>query len=194
MKIHEIIDLLGPPPPAQQISHTEETFNEITKVYHEMYAAALGAFFETTWYYFAENGKMSFPKDANLIEHMASFLKILEAVKANDHAQMAYSGVLETRIVWELACTAYATPDRTNSAPRMNLPPEGDAAEARNRLHVVETLLCGEYLMANPLAAPVADQDPHRSRQYEFWYCLAEFVRKRDSPNSPQAVKAGKTC
>ena len=44
MKIHEIIDLLGPPPPAQQISHTEETFNEITKVYHEMYAAALGAF------------------------------------------------------------------------------------------------------------------------------------------------------
>ncbi|OAQ84247.1 C6 finger domain-containingprotein [Purpureocillium lilacinum] len=190
MKIHEIIDLLGPPPPPQQISHTEETFNEITKVYHEMYAAALGAFFETTWYYFAENGKMSFPKDANLIEHMASFLKILEAVKANDHAQMAYSGVLETRIVWELACTAYATPDRTNSAPRMNLPPEGDAAEARNRLHVVETLLCGEYLMANPLAAPVADQDPHRSRQYEFWYCLAEFVRKRDSPNSPQAVKA----
>ncbi|KAJ6446147.1 C6 finger domain-containingprotein [Purpureocillium lavendulum] len=190
MKIREIIDLLGPPPPPQQISHTEETFNEITKVYHDMYAGALGAFFETTWYYFAENGKMSFPRDANLIEHMASFLKILEAVKANDHAQMAYSGVLETRIVWELACTAYASPNGTNSAVRMGLPPDGDAIEARNRLRVVETLLCGEYLTANPLVPPIADHDQHRTRQFDFWYSLAEFVRKRDAPNSPQAVKA----
>ncbi|PNY23352.1 Uncharacterized protein TCAP_06687 [Tolypocladium capitatum] len=190
MKINEIIDLLGPPPPPQQISHTEDTFNEITKVYHEMYAGGLGAFLESTWYYFAENGKMTFPKDANLIEHMASFLKILEAVKANDHVQMAYSGVLETRIVWELACTAYQTTDRTNSAMRMALPPEGDATEVRNRLHVIETLLCGDYLVLNPLAVPVADQDQHRTRQFDFWYSLAEFVRKRDNPNSPQAVKA----
>ncbi|POR30869.1 Uncharacterized protein TPAR_08962 [Tolypocladium paradoxum] len=190
MKIHEIIDLLGPPPPPQQISHTEDTFNEITRVYHEMYAGGLGAFLESTWYYFAENGKMTFPKDANLIEHMASFLKILEAVQANDHAQMAYSGVLETRIVWELACTAYQTPDRTNNAMRMALPPEGDAAEVRNRLRVIETLLCGDYLVVNPLAVPVANQEPLRTRQFDFWYSLAEFVRKRDSPNSPQAVKA----
>lgn len=190
MQIHEIIDLLGPPPPPQQISHTEDTFNEITKVYHEMYAGGLGAFLESTWFYFAENGKMTFPKDANLIEHMASFLKILEAVKANDHTQMAYSGVLETRIVWELACTAYQTPDRTNSAMRMSLPPEGDAAEVRNRLRVIETLLCGDYLVVNPLAVPVPDSDPHRTRQFDFWYSLAEFVRRRDNPNSPQAVKA----
>ncbi|UKZ77570.1 hypothetical protein TrVFT333_005294 [Trichoderma virens FT-333] len=136
MKIDEIIDLLGPPAPVQQISHTEETFNEITKVYHEMYASGLSAFFETSWYYFTENGKMTFPKDANLIEHMATFLKILEAVKANDHTQMAYSGVLETRIVWELA---YG--------------------------------------------------DHHRVRQFDFWYSLAEFVRRRENPNSPATVK-----
>lgn len=190
MKINEIIDSLGPPPPPQQISHTEETFNEITKVYHEMYAGGLSAFLETTWYYFVDNGKMSFPRDANLIEHMATFLKILEAVRANDHSQMAYSGVLETRIVWELACTAYRIPDATNQANRANMPPEGDATEARNRLRVVEALLCGEYLVTNPLAPPLQDPDTQRTRQFDFWYSLAEFVRKQDLPGSHQALKA----
>ncbi|KAL6908641.1 hypothetical protein GGI43DRAFT_149823 [Trichoderma evansii] len=189
MKIDEIIDLLGAPAPAQQISHTEETFNEITKVYHEMYASGLSAFFETSWYYFTENGKMSFPKDANLIEHMATFLKILEGVRANDHTQMAYSGVLETRIVWELACTAYQIPERMNNSMRLNLPPDNDATEARNRLQVVEALLCGDELLSNPLSPPVADADHHRVRQFDFWYSLAEFVRKRDNPNAPAVVK-----
>ncbi|EHK16873.1 uncharacterized protein TRIVIDRAFT_1173, partial [Trichoderma virens Gv29-8] len=189
MKIDEIIDLLGPPAPVQQISHTEETFNEITKVYHEMYASGLSAFFETSWYYFTENGKMTFPKDANLIEHMATFLKILEAVKANDHTQMAYSGVLETRIVWELACTAYQIPDRAINSMRLNLPPDNDPTEARNRLQVVEALLCGDELLSNPLSPPVADGDHHRVRQFDFWYSLAEFVRRRENPNSPATVK-----
>ncbi|KAG5914745.1 hypothetical protein E4U42_000342 [Claviceps africana] len=190
MKITEIIDLLGPAPPPQQISHTEDTFNEITKVYHEMYAGGLSAFFETNWYYFVENGNMSFPKDASLIEHMATFLKILEAVKANDHSQMAYSGILETRIVWELACVAYQTPERSNQAMRVVMPPDGDAAEARNRLHVVDTLLCGEYLLTNPLAPPLSDADVHRTRQFDFWYTLAEFILRRDNPDSPHAVQA----
>ncbi|OPB42864.1 hypothetical protein A0O28_0085000 [Trichoderma guizhouense] len=189
MKIDEIIDLLGPPAPVQQISHTEETFNEITKVYHEMYASGLSAFFETSWYYFTDNGKMTFPKDANLIEHMATFLKILEAVKANDHTQMAYSGVLETRIVWELACTAYQIPDRANNSMRLSLPPDNDPIEAKNRLLVVEALLCGDELQSNPLAPPVADPDHHRVRQFDFWYSLAEFVRRRDNPDAPSTVK-----
>ena len=190
MKISDIIDQLGPPPPPQPISHTEETFNEITKVYHEMYAGGLSAFLETTWYYFVDGDKMSFPKDANLIEHMATFLKILEAVKANDHAQMTYSGILETRIVWELACTAYQTPDSTSPAARVGLPPDGDAAEAKNRVRVIDTLLCGEHLAFNPLTPPTTDSDPHRTRQFDFWYSLAESVRRRDNPSSAASAKA----
>ncbi|PHH69931.1 hypothetical protein CDD82_7429 [Ophiocordyceps australis] len=190
MKISEIIDSLGPPPPRQPCNCSDEMFNEITKVYHEMYAGGLGAFFESSWYYFTDNGQMNFPKDANLIEHMASFLKALEAVKANDHTQMAYSGVLETRIVWQLACTAYKSPDHTNSTMRIVLPAEGDPTEVRNRLRVVEALLCGEYLPENPLAPPVADADHHRMRQFDFWYSLAEFVRKRDHPSSPESLKS----
>ncbi|KOS18496.1 hypothetical protein ESCO_000904 [Escovopsis weberi] len=189
MKISEIIDLLGPPASPQQISHTEDTFHEITKVYHEMYAPGLSAFFETGWYYFTENGKMSFPRDANLIEHMATFLKILEGVKANDHSQIAVSGALETRVVWELACTVYQTPERTNPM-RLTLPPESDATEARNRLQVVEALLCGDYLPSNLMSPPVSDNDHHRIRQFDFWYCLGEFVRRQDNPNSPTSIKS----
>ncbi|ATY60705.1 C6 finger domain [Cordyceps militaris] len=190
MKVHQIIDSLGPTPTSPQVPASEETFSEITKVYHEMYATALAAFFETTWYYFAENNIMSFPKHPPLLEQMASFLKVLEAVKANDHTQMAYSGILETRIVWQLACTAFQTPERGNASMRVNLPPEGDSAEARSRLQVVDTLLCGEYLPNNPLSPPVADSDTQRTRQFDFWYNLADFIRHRDNPESPQAQQA----
>lgn len=189
MRIHEIIDQLGPSPPPQQIIHNEETFSNITKVYHEMYATGLSAFFETTWYYFGENGKMSFPRDPRLVEQMATFLKILEAVKANDHAQMAYSGILETRLVWELAQTVYRTPEAPSSGMRMSLPAEGDPGEARNRVKVVEALLCGDYLSTNPLSRPVTGAEPQRARQYDFWYSLADFVRIREHPESAQAFK-----
>jgi hypothetical protein len=189
MRIDDIINLLGPQPPAQQINYSEDMFHEITKVYHEMYAGGLSSFFETTWY-FVEEGKMTFPRDPRVIEHFASFLKTLEAVRANDHTQMAYSGVLETRIVWELAQTACQPPEKSNSALHMALPLDGDAVEASNRLRVVEALLCGDYLPSNPLAPPVQDIDVHRTRQFDFWYSLAEFVRKRDDPDSPAVAKA----
>ncbi|RMJ15541.1 hypothetical protein CDV36_004801 [Fusarium kuroshium] len=190
MKIDEIIDLLGAAPPAQQTIQTEEVLNEVTKVYHEMYAPGLSSFFETGWYYFAESGKMSFPRDPRLMDLMASFLNILEAVRANDHAQMAYSGILETRIVWELARTSYQSPDQAPPMGGMALPRDGDANEAKNRVKVVEALLCGDYLPTNPLCPPMQDVDPHRTRQFDFWYNLAEFVRIRENPTLQQAVKA----
>ncbi|VUC19864.1 unnamed protein product [Clonostachys rosea] len=191
MKIIEIINMLGPPPPPQQANGSEEEFNEITRVYHEMYAGSLSAFFETGWYYFAENGQMTFPKDRGLIEGMAAFLKVLQSVKANDHVQMSYSGVLETRIVWQLAYTAsWAAADNTSNATRTSLPPDGDAVEAKNRLKVVEALLCGDYLASNPLTPPSQDRDTVRMRQFDFWHQLGEFVRTRELPNASPAVTA----
>lgn len=192
MKVDEIINTLGPPPQsAPQISHSEETFHEITKVYHEMYAGGLSAFFETTWYYFAENGKMSFPRDASLTENMGSFLKVLEGAQPHDHSYMAYSGALETRIVWQLAQTALrAASERTNNSMRVSLPPDGDPIEARNRIQVVEALLSGEYLSSNPLAPPLQDHDTVRARQFDFWYYLGEFVRERPEPYSQPSVRA----
>jgi white-opaque regulator 2 len=183
MRIEEILNILGPAPAAQPVTLDEQTFTEITKVYHEMYAGALSAFFETNWYYFSENGKMSFPRHPDLVDHMASFLRLLNSVKTDDLAQMAYSGALETRIVWELARTAAAV-DKPSPAVRIGLPPDGDPAEARSRFQIVEALLCGDLLSSNPLCPPFQDHDTHRSRQFDFWYHLGEFIRKRDDSDS----------
>lgn len=190
MKIDEIIDLLGTTPPLQQVIHDEQTLNEVTKVYHEMYAPGLSSFFETSWYYFTENGKMSFSRDPRLVTLMASFLKILEAVRANDHAQMANSGILETRIVWELARSSYRNPDITAPVNVATLPHDGDPREAKKRVEVVDALLCGDYLNSNPLCLPVHDADVQRVRQFEFWYNLGDFVRAREHPTSPTTIKA----
>lgn len=192
MKVEEIINALGPSPQnPQKMNHSEETFTEITKVYHEMYARGLSAFFETAWYFFSDNGKMSFPRDPSLTDNMASFLRILESSQPHDHSYMAYSGVLETRIVWQLAQTALrAASEKTNNAMRVSLPPDGDPIEARNRIHVVETLLSGDYLASNPLTPPLQDEDPVRARQFDFWYHLGEFVRERPEIQPPQTMGA----
>ena len=181
MKIDEIIQTLGPSPPPQQVPQTGDKINEVTKVYHEMYASGLSAFFETTFFYFTESGKMTFPKKLALIDHMAAFLKTMETVNVNDPDQMAYSAALEAKIVWELACIADQPSFDSIYRPRNALPPEGDAAEIHFRLKVVNALLCGEELDSNPLTPPYADPDHNRSRQYDFWHTLAECIRKRDS-------------
>ncbi|KAL5616547.1 hypothetical protein FOBRF1_005295 [Fusarium oxysporum] len=190
MKIDEIIDLLGTVPTSQNIAHTEGTHNEITKVYHEMYAPGLASFFESGWYHFTENGSPSFPRSQRLVELMASFLKALEAVKVNDQTQMAYSGILETRLVWELARAAYDPPTAASAISTTTLPHDGDAKETQNRVRVVEALLCGDYLSVNPLCPPMQDPDSYRTRQFDFWYSLAEFVRLREDPNGPSAAKS----
>jgi white-opaque regulator 2 len=86
---------------------------------------------------------------------------------------------LETRIVWYLACLPFMTLDK-NNVDMKTLPSEDDATEARNRVKVVEALLQGDSLDYNPLAAPTSDPRPHRTREFEFWYTLAEFVRLND--------------
>ncbi|KAI1023540.1 hypothetical protein LB503_000695 [Fusarium chuoi] len=190
MKIDEIINLLGTVPPSQNVVHTEGTRNEVTKVYHEMYAPGLASFFESGWYHFTENGSPSFPQSHRLVELMASFLKALEAVKVNDQTQMTYSGILETRLVWELARAAYDPPTAASAISTTTLPHDGDAKETQNRVRVVEALLCGDYLSVNPLCPPIQDPDSYRTRQFDFWYSLAEFVRTREDPNSPAAAKS----
>lgn len=193
MKVNEILDQMGPAPAVPENSTTSETFREIVKVYHEVYAPGLSAFFETNWYYFVDGGKMSFPKSSVLVGHLAAFLNVLQAVKAHDHPQMVYSGVLETRLVWELARIAAFMPNKQNNAVEQ-LPLVADATEARNRLLVVETLLCGDYLDSNPLAPPVQDSDTHRVRQFDFWHVLAEYLRNREQPHGPRAVGEREEC
>lgn len=191
MRIDEAITAAGPSPDTPQVSHTgEPAFQEVTKVYHEIYAPGLSDFFETSWYYFVDRGKITFPADSSLVGQMSAFLKTLRSVAANDHAQMARSGSAEARIVWELARISYQAPDAARRGPLAALPPDGDAKEARNRVKVVEALLTGQFLTDRTVTPPMQDPDAQRVRQFEFWHGLAEFLRWRPEPHGLAAVQA----
>lgn len=169
---------MGPEPPQQDIVQTPDTLREITQIYHEIYAPGLTAFLETQWFKFKDNNNAdSFPPNQLLRDQFLAFLESLK--RPSDTEQMGNTGLLETRIVWHLACVALTIPVGMNAGLSV-LPADNDPTEARNRLWVVKHLLEGDILETNPLAAPVPDVDFHRQREFEFWYNLAEFVRLRD--------------
>lgn len=195
MMLEDIINQLGPHVAPQQANPTGEALVEVTKVYHEMYAGSLSTFFETNWFYFTDNGKMTFPRDRRGVELMMSFLKLLESANTDVAQHQDRLGKLELRVVWELARTAYYTvsPDASPAAQGV-LPSWTDPLEARGRVQVVEALLDGEYLAKNPLTPPYRDNDAHRVRQFDFWYSLAELVCRRDDNHGPAATKMRQDC
>ncbi|KAL2212686.1 hypothetical protein CC79DRAFT_1393885 [Sarocladium strictum] len=195
MRLDEIIAQLGPQAATQQISHTGDTFAEITKVYHEMYAGPLSAFFETNWFYFTENGKMTFPRDARAVQAMASFLKVLESSGSSTQDEVAVLDNSETSLVWELARTAYTPQQGARTPPKAAvLPSWTDPFEARSRVQVVEALLSGDTLAKNPLTPPYTDADAHRVRQFDFWYTLGELCRRPDDQNLAGATEFHEKC
>ncbi|TLD30640.1 hypothetical protein PspLS_02177 [Pyricularia sp. CBS 133598] len=193
MKVDELCALAGPPPPPPQNPAGRETLDEILKIYYEIYVPGLASFFETHWYNFKPEGtnpSTILTKNANAVNLLASFLDALNQTKKNtDAAQVAAAGAIETRVVWGLATLAYTIPAATNPAGDDPLP-QDNGAEVRNRLHVFETLLSGTYLNINPCVPPPRKGDPHRIREFEFWYYLAESLRVGEAPSVVQQREA----
>lgn len=182
MKVDELIALGGTAPPFPTKPLPRDVMEEVTKIYYEIYVPGLCQFFETQWYNFKNQGPNPitvFLENKPLVSLIAEFLNVLRTVSTSDQGQMAYSGNLETRVVWGLTTLAYRIPQSINS-PRDDSLPEDDATELRNRLYVFETLLTGEILASNPLLSPPKNADAHRKNEYEFWYLLAEFLRQTD--------------
>ncbi|KAL2879252.1 hypothetical protein SGCOL_005377 [Colletotrichum sp. CLE4] len=177
MKVDDLIGLLGPAAPTQEIALTPELLAEIINVYREVYAVGLQSFFEANYFQKQDaQGKFAFEHSQQLLRQFASFLKIVQSVPANDHTQMTHSGVLETRLIWALAILPCNSAPPSSNADAKVLPPPDDLTEAANRVKVMETLLCGDFLSSNPLAPPVPDTQPHREQEFEFWYNLAQYL------------------
>ncbi|KAJ0387014.1 hypothetical protein COL922a_003165 [Colletotrichum nupharicola] len=182
MKIDELIGLLGPAAPTQEIALTPEIFGEIISIYNEVYAVGLQSFFETNWFHAKDaQGKFALEHNQPIISQFASFVKVLQAVPANDHTQMAHSGVLEARLIWALASMPCSGATMTANTDAKFLPSPEDLTEAANRVRVFETLLSGDLLPSNPLAPPVPDANPHRQQEFEFWHNLAQYLCHHDA-------------
>lgn len=187
MKVDDLVKLgMAQQPPAQYSGNTD--FEEITKIYYEIYGPGLTAFFETQWYNFkeqpdAKNSILILRKHQPTLDTFAYFLETIGSVTTTDPPDMDFAGQLETNLVWSLACLVMrAVP--ANSGKRATgqfLPalPDDDPCEARNRLRVFEALLSGKTLSPNPLNRPPPDNigDSVRAKEFAFWYFLGEYIR-----------------
>ncbi|KAL2756493.1 hypothetical protein ACRALDRAFT_2137318 [Sodiomyces alcalophilus JCM 7366] len=190
MKIDELIGLLGPAPPPRDAPLTDDLLREITRIYHEIYVYGLNAFFETAWFDTRDaKGICTFPNNKHAVDHFATFLQAIQTTQPNDRASMLSSGILEARLIWVLASLPYTMgPARVNNSIN-GLPHPGDPAEIRNRVHVFEVLLSGDYIDSNPLAIPVPHADLHRTREFDFWRTLGDYVTFRDEPSLSRAAQ-----
>ncbi|KAB5523859.1 hypothetical protein GE09DRAFT_1194821 [Coniochaeta sp. 2T2.1] len=194
--------------PAQLSSPlSEDTVNEIIRLYYEIYEPGLNLFFETQWYHFknenqpgAQNPLSILRLNKRTMDTFASFLTAVRGVKTTEPADMTYPGHLETCLTLELARLSYAaaafTPPRPTS---VSLPPEDDITEARYRLQVFESLLAGENLLSNSLTPPPqpsATSGPNeiRVRELEFWYSLAQYLLRDHSSPSERHIGARQQC
>jgi hypothetical protein len=200
MKVDELVALGGVVPPTPGSPPTPDLVDEIVKLFYEVYMPGLTLFFETQWYDFrkdqpgAKNPLSILRDNEPLINLFASFLHNIQNIKTTDPRDMIYSGHLETRVVWSLACLVYAVvPANASNAARPPTdppPPEDDPDEAHNRLFVFDALLTGETLLANPLTPPSSTPAGHpaglaRANEFEFWYQMAEFLLQANSADAP---------
>lgn len=205
MRVDELIALGGALPPPPNSLPQAETVNEIVRLYYEIYATGLTSFFETQWYELSRDGQpgatntISVLRDNRpVMDLFSAFLEAIKGVKSREHAQMVYSGHLETGIVWALArLPESAVPVGSVYQPGQ-IPPDNDAAETRSRLHVLEMLLSGDTLSANPLTQPphmsaVRPEEQVRVHELEFWYALAEYLVEAHSPAQAQHAATRET-
>ncbi|KAI1377009.1 hypothetical protein F4677DRAFT_64391 [Hypoxylon crocopeplum] len=186
MKVHELVSMSGAVPPALDSPLTNEKLAEVRDLYDQVYAPGLEKFFETEWYT-KPQGLGALVSNAPINETLAGFLQSMAKTDPNDVAGMQYSANLEFRVVWDLASLVYTSEYKINVGE--HLPPPDDGAEARNRVAVFEALLSGGYIDQNPLHPAPANADIRlrRIREFNFWYCLAEFLRVRDHPGLDMA-------
>ncbi|KXH68038.1 hypothetical protein CSAL01_10861 [Colletotrichum salicis] len=167
MKVDDLIGLLGPAAPTQEIALTPELLTEIINVYREVYAVGLQSFFEANYFQKQDaQGKFAFEHSQQLLRQFASFLKIVQSVPANDHTQMTHSGYLcyydpakrdevlgklrmqlggrENRdLIYSIAISRELSP-RVEVGFERNVPQHMDESDPKNRLFVANKFIQDE--------------------------------------------------
>lgn len=207
MKVDELIALGGPLPPPPASPPSTETVNEVVRLYYEVYVPGLTHFFETRWYDLDGSNQPGGASSLSILQDnppvmdlFSSFLEAIRGVKTTNPSDLVYSSHLETCLVWALARLPQVSPT-TEPVQRHpgEIPVENDAAEARARLRVVETLLNGDTLESNPCTPPpamssVAPTQQVRVHELEFWFHLGEYLLDSHSSAAPAHTAAREAC
>lgn len=207
MKVDELIALGGPLPPPPASPPSIETVNEVVRLYYEVYVPGLTHFFETKWYnldgsnHDAGANPLSILQDNQpVMDLFSSFLQTIRDVKTTNPSDLVYPSHLETCLVWALARLP-DSPPTTGPAQRQSgeMPVENDAAEARARLQVVETLLNGDTLASNPCTPPpamstVGPTQRVRVHELEFWFRLGDYLLEGHSLAAPAHTATREAC
>lgn len=175
--IDELLALGGPAPAPHttEASQSPEVIEEAKHLYYSIYSPGLESFLESKW--FQLKGAAQLLIDGSVIDKFSALLGQFAKTNQNDPTEMIYTGSVEARVIWALACMVKAPAEVGIKAdPKPDVPAADDPVEASLRLDVFQALLTGNVAPINALTKPVPTSDSIRQREMEFWYALGDFV------------------
>ncbi|RDW66275.1 hypothetical protein BP6252_09910 [Coleophoma cylindrospora] len=175
--IDELLALGGAAPASlnTEASQSPDVIEEAKHLYYSIYSPGLESFLESKW--FQLKGAAQLLIDGSVIDKFNALLQQFAKTNQNDPTEMIYTGSVEARVIWALACMVRAPAEAAIKAdPKPDVPAADDPVEASLRLDVFQALLTGNVAPGNALTKPVQTGDSIRQREMEFWYALGDFV------------------
>jgi white-opaque regulator 2 len=194
-KMEDLFSYGGVPPP-QTPADTSVNLEEIKKLFVNDYAPGLDKLLETTWY--STKGLEHLLGNAQLCRTF-EFLrqKFLLASGPSQYEAARQIPSLEAKVTWQLLCLCREVAPAPTVNGTNGTTSNGQAAdehqqldEAKARLDVLEHLLTGEPVEANPLLhleyPSIPETDP-KHFQVDFWKNLGSYVSEPANPESSKA-------
>ncbi|OOF95797.1 hypothetical protein ASPCADRAFT_47975 [Aspergillus carbonarius ITEM 5010] len=186
--ISDLLALRGipPPPPHPITSLPPNRLEEIQAVFLATYAPAIDKFFETRW--FQEKALPHLLANAQLMAEYSALIDAFNDPNLADPNVLARLESFEASVVWS-SMTLCRHVMNVSSGTQ----PEYDLLAAAKRLDVIEAMITGEYLDANPLgqfpsrepaATPPSLPDQLMQRSLDFWTAIGHFLTLHDNEAS----------
>ncbi|PKY05253.1 hypothetical protein P168DRAFT_252527 [Aspergillus campestris IBT 28561] len=189
VQINDLLALRGipPPPPHPITSLPPNRLEEIQAVFLATYAPAMDKFFETSWY--QEKALQHLLANGQLMAEYSALIDAFNDRNLSDPNVVARLESFEASVVWSTMTLCRHVMNVSNG----NHAQDYDLLAATKRLDVIEALITGEHLNANPLAQfparePAANPptlpDQLTQRCLDFWSCLGYFLTLHDNEAS----------
>ncbi|PYI12483.1 C6 finger domain protein [Aspergillus sclerotiicarbonarius CBS 121057] len=188
VQISDLLALRGipPPPPHPITSLPPNRLEEIQAVFLATYAPAIDKFFETRW--FQEKALSHLLANAQLMAEYSALIDAFNDPNLADPNVLARLESFEASVVWSSMTLCRHVMNVSTGAQ-----PEYDLLAAAKRLDVIEAMVTGEYVDANPLGqfparepatTPPSLPDQLVQRSLDFWTSIGHFLTLHDNEAS----------